>query len=117
MHSEWADLSSSAATELNARRRDGGRVVAVGSTCARVLETAAAGGTLSPFTGQTSLFIQPGHLFRGVDALVTNFHLPRSTLIVLVSALVGLSLTRLAYQEAIRHRYRFFSYGDAMLIL
>jgi S-adenosylmethionine:tRNA ribosyltransferase-isomerase len=82
-----------------------------------VLETAAAHGTFTPFTGQTSLFIQPGHVFRGVDALVTNFHLPRSTLLVLVCALAGFQLTRLAYQEAVRRRYRFFSYGDAMLIV
>ncbi len=119
MHSEWAELSAGAAEELSARRARGGRIVAVGTTAARTLETAAAEGkgTLAPFTGNTSLFIRPGHVFRGLDALVTNFHLPRSSLLVLVSALVGVELIREAYREAIRRRYRFFSYGDAMLIL
>jgi S-adenosylmethionine:tRNA ribosyltransferase-isomerase len=91
--------------------------VAVGTTTARTLETAAASGTLQPFAGQTRLFLRPGHVFRGLDALVTNFHLPRSSLLVLVSALAGIDLIRAAYAEAIRCRYRFFSYGDAMLIL
>jgi S-adenosylmethionine:tRNA ribosyltransferase-isomerase len=117
MHAEWAELTSSAATTLEARRREGGRIVAVGTTAARTLETAAAGGNLRPFTGDTQLFIQPGHIFHGVDALITNFHLPRSSLLVLVSAFTGLDLTRAAYAEAIHCRYRFFSYGDAMLIL
>src|SRR5437763_614490 len=84
---------------------------------ARRPETAAASGTLQPFAGETRLFIRPGHVFRGLDALVTNFHLPRSSLLVLVSALAGIDLIRAAYAEAIRCRYRFFSYGDAMLIL
>ena len=117
MHAEWAELTSSAATTLEARRREGGRIVAVGTTAARTLETAAAGGSLRPFTGDTRLFIQPGHIFHGVDALITNFHLPRSSLLVLVSAFTGLDLARAAYAEAIHCRYRFFSYGDAMLIL
>jgi S-adenosylmethionine:tRNA ribosyltransferase-isomerase len=119
MHSEWAELSAGAAAELSARRARGGRIVAVGTTAARTLETAAAEGkgALSSFTGNTSLFIRPGHVFRGLDALVTNFHLPRSSLLVLVSALVGVDLIREAYREAIHRRYRFFSYGDAMLIL
>ena len=117
MHAEWAELNSSAATTLEARRREGGRIVAVGTTAARTLETAAAGGNLRPFTGDTQLFIQPGHIFHGVDALITNFHLPRSSLLVLVSAFAGLDLARAAYAEAIHCRYRFFSYGDAMLIL
>jgi S-adenosylmethionine:tRNA ribosyltransferase-isomerase len=117
MHAEWTELSSSVVKELNARRTAGGRIVAVGSTCARALETASAHGDLTPFVGQTRLFIQPGHVFRGLDALITNFHLPRTTLLVLVSAFAGLELTRLAYLEAIANRYRFFSYGDAMLIL
>ncbi len=119
MHSEWAELSAGAAEVLSARRARGGRIVAVGTTAARTLETAAAEGkgTLTAFTGNTSLFIRPGHVFRGLDALVTNFHLPRSSLLVLVSALVGVELIREAYLEAIRRRYRFFSYGDAMLIL
>lgn len=117
MHAEWADLGADAAAALNARRALGGRIVAVGTTSARTLETAAASGRLEPFTGPTSLFIRPGHVFRGLDALVTNFHLPRSSLLVLVSALAGVELIRAAYAEAIRRRYRFFSYGDAMLIL
>jgi S-adenosylmethionine:tRNA ribosyltransferase-isomerase len=81
-----------------------------------LLETAALSGAIEPFAGPTSLFIKPGHVFHGVDALLTNFHLPRSTLLVLVSALAGVELIRAAYAEAIRLRYRFFSYGDAMLI-
>jgi S-adenosylmethionine:tRNA ribosyltransferase-isomerase len=117
MHAEWAELPYLAATTLEVRRREGGRIVAVGTTAARTLETAAIGGILQPFSGDTQLFIQPGHIFRGVDALITNFHLPRSSLLVLVSAFTGLDLTRAAYAEAIRCKYRFFSYGDAMLIL
>ena len=116
MHAEWADLPADAADALNARRALGGRIVAVGTTSARTLETAAASGRLEPFTGPTGLFIRPGHVFRGLDALITNFHLPRSSLLVLVSALAGVELIRAAYAEAIRRRYRFFSYGDAMLI-
>ncbi len=91
--------------------------MAIGTTSVRTLETAAVGGTLQPFSGETRLFIRPGHVFRSVDALITNFHLPRSSLLVLVSALAGLDLIRAAYAEAIRTRYRFFCYGDAMLIL
>ncbi len=117
MHSEWAEISAQAAAALNARRASGGRVVAVGTTSARTLETAASAGAIQPFTGQTGLFIRPGHVFRGLDALITNFHLPRSSLLVLVSALAGIELIHDAYQEAIHRRYRFFSYGDAMLIL
>jgi S-adenosylmethionine:tRNA ribosyltransferase-isomerase len=117
MHAEWAALSAEAVGLLKLRRSAGGRIVAVGSTSARTLETAAAGAILKPFVGETQLFIQPGHAFRAVDALVTNFHLPRSSLLVLVSAFAGLDLTRAVYAEAIRRRYRFFSYGDAMLIL
>ena len=104
--------------EVNARRSAGGRILAVGTTSARVLETAASvSGTIAPFRGETATYLRPGHVFRGVDALVTNFHLPRSSLLVLVSALAGVELIRAAYQEAIRERYRFYSYGDAMLIL
>jgi S-adenosylmethionine:tRNA ribosyltransferase-isomerase len=117
MHSEWAELTAEAAAELNARRAAGGRIVAVGTTSARTLETAAVTGSIAPFTGQTSLFIRPGHVFRGLDVLLTNFHLPKSTLLVLVSALAGVELIREAYQEAIARRYRFYSYGDAMLIM
>jgi S-adenosylmethionine:tRNA ribosyltransferase-isomerase len=91
--------------------------VAVGTTSARTLETSTTGDALQPFAGETDLFIQPGHVFRGLDALITNFHLPRSSLLVLVSAFAGLELVRAAYADAIRNQYRFFSYGDAMLIL
>jgi S-adenosylmethionine:tRNA ribosyltransferase-isomerase len=117
MHAEWAELPPEAVAALLAGRRQGGRIVAVGTTTARTLETAAASGTWQPFTGETRLFIQPGHVFHGLDALITNFHLPRSSLLVLVSALAGLDLIRAAYADAIRCRYRFFSYGDAMLIV
>jgi S-adenosylmethionine:tRNA ribosyltransferase-isomerase len=125
LHSEWAELTPSAAAALNRTRLLGGRIVAVGTTSARVLETAAyagadagdPGGTLHAFAGETELYLRPGHTFRGLDALITNFHLPRSSLLVLVAALAGLDLIRAAYAEAIRQRYRFYSYGDAMLIL
>jgi len=117
MHAEWVELSTDAIDILKSRRREGGRIVAIGTTSARALETAAAGETLEPISGETNIFIQPGHVFRGLDALVTNFHLPRSSLLVLVCALAGLELIHAAYDEAIRLQYRFFSYGDAMLIL
>ena len=117
MHAEWAELTPLAVDTLQARRRQGGRIVAIGTTSARTLETAGASGTLQPFAGETQLFIRPGHVFHSLDALVTNFHLPRSSLLVLVSALAGLDLIRAAYAEAIRSRYRFYSYGDAMLIV
>lgn len=117
MHAEWAELPCSSASELVQCRARGGRIVAVGSTATRTLETAALAGKLIPFMGKTNLFIRPGHVFHGIDALVTNFHLPRSTLLVLVSAFGGMELIRQAYQEAIDHKYRFYSYGDAMLIL
>jgi S-adenosylmethionine:tRNA ribosyltransferase-isomerase len=117
MHAEWAELSPQAVDTLQARRCQGGRIVAIGTTSTRTLEAAAASGTLQPFSGETQLFIRPGHAFHAVDALITNFHLPRSSLLVLVSALAGFDLIRAAYAEAIRNHYRFFSYGDAMLIL
>jgi S-adenosylmethionine:tRNA ribosyltransferase-isomerase len=116
VHPEFVELSSQAAATLETRRRDGGRIVAVGSTSARALETAATSGGIVPIVGQTHLFIRPGHIFCGVDALITNFHLPRSSLLVLVSALAGVDLIRAAYMDAIRQHYRFYSYGDAMLI-
>jgi S-adenosylmethionine:tRNA ribosyltransferase-isomerase len=117
MHSEWGRLTTDAAAQLAARKAAGGRIVAVGTTSVRVLETAAARGTLAAWEGETNLFIHPGYQFRAVDALLTNFHLPRSTLLVLVSTLAGEDLIRRAYAEAIRERYRFYSYGDAMLIV
>jgi S-adenosylmethionine:tRNA ribosyltransferase-isomerase len=117
MHAEWAELPAEAVAVVDERRGQGGRIVAVGTTSARTLETAAASGSLRPFAGETRLFIRPGHVFHGLDALITNFHLPRSSLLVLVAAFAGEDLIRAAYAEAIRRRYRFFSYGDAMLIL
>jgi S-adenosylmethionine:tRNA ribosyltransferase-isomerase len=122
LHAEWAALTPETAAALNRRRAEGGRIVAVGTTSARVLETAASGApderpVIRPFSGETALYLRPGHLFRGLDALLTNFHLPRSSLIVLVSAFAGVELIRAAYAEAVRERYRFYSYGDAMLIL
>jgi S-adenosylmethionine:tRNA ribosyltransferase-isomerase len=118
LHAEWAELPDTVAATLNEHRRAGGRIVAVGTTSARVLETAAdESGTIRPFAGETSLYLRPGHIFRGLDGLVTNFHLPRSSLLVLVSALAGVERVREAYAEAIRERYRFYSYGDAMLVL
>lgn len=117
MHSEWGQIDQPAVDRLLACRAAGGRIIAVGTTTMRVLETAAAGGTLSAWSGQTRLFIRPGHVFRAVDGLLTNFHLPRTTLLVLVRTFGGDELMRAAYAEAIRQEYRFFSYGDAMLIL
>ncbi len=117
LHAEWAELSPTTAQAINARRDAGGRIVAIGTTSARVLETAADGPHVHPFAGETSLYLKPGHVFRAVDALVTNFHLPRSSLLVLVSAFAGIDLIRAAYAEAIREKYRFYSYGDAMIIL
>ena len=122
LHAEWAELTAETAAILNARRAAGGRIVAVGTTSARVLESASAGVStepplIRPFSGETAMYLRPGHAFRGLDALLTNFHLPRSSLIVLVSALAGVELIRAAYVEAVRERYRFYSYGDAMLIL
>lgn len=117
LHAEWAELEPNAAAVLNERKQQGGRIVAVGTTSARTLETAALSGTIQPFSGETALYLRPGHIFRGLDALITNFHLPRSSLLVLVAALAGVDLVRAAYAEAIRERYRFYSYGDAMLIL
>jgi S-adenosylmethionine:tRNA ribosyltransferase-isomerase len=118
LHSEHAELSAEAAEALNTARERGGRVVAVGTTSARTLETAAAAGEgrLAAFAGETAMYLRPGHTFRGLDLLVTNFHLPRSSLLVLVAALAGIELTRAAYAEAVARRYRFYSYGDAMLI-
>jgi S-adenosylmethionine:tRNA ribosyltransferase-isomerase len=97
-------------------RARGGRVVAVGTTAVRTLETAARGGEIAAWAGATDLFIRPGFRFRAVDCLVTNFHMPRTTLMVLVSTLASRELVALAYETAIRERYRFLSYGDAMLI-
>jgi S-adenosylmethionine:tRNA ribosyltransferase-isomerase len=117
MHTEWGELTAAAVERIDQCRANGGRVVAVGTTCVRVLETAARTGELVPWCGETSIFIFPPYRFHCVDALITNFHLPRTTLLALVCAFAGTELTRTAYREAIRQRYRFYSFGDAMLIL
>jgi len=116
MHPEWGGLPQDVADRLNHTRRNGGRIVAVGTTVTRLLETAAADGELQPFSGRTELFIRPPYRFRAVDVLMTNFHLPRTTLLVLVRTFGGDQLIKRAYEEAIREGYRFYSYGDAMLI-
>ena len=119
MHSEEIDLDAPTAELINETRKAGGRIFAVGTTSMRVLESVASlyPGDIQPYHGHTRLFITPGYRFRLVDALITNFHLPRSTLLLLVSAFASKTLIEKAYQEAIRERYRFFSFGDAMLIL
>ena len=117
MHSEWCRVSQSTLTEITETQKAGGRILAVGTTSVRTLEAAAAQGTLAEWNGATDLFIRPGFPFRVVDLLLTNFHLPGSTLIVLVAALAGYDLTMEAYRKAVESRYRFYSYGDAMLIL
>ncbi|MCA1951394.1 MAG: tRNA preQ1(34) S-adenosylmethionine ribosyltransferase-isomerase QueA [Hyphomicrobiales bacterium] len=117
MHAEWGEVSAEAARRINAARAAGGRIVAVGTTACRLIESAAgAEGTLAPFLGETAIFIRPGHVFRATDALITNFHLPRSTLMMLVSAFAGLPVMRSAYAHAIAAGYRFYSYGDASLL-
>ncbi len=117
MHSEWCEVPEETCGELQATRRSGGRIIAVGTTTVRTLETCGRDGSFRPWRGETGLFIRPPHEFRGVDALLTNFHLPRSTLFVLVCAFGGIELIRRAYESAVRERYRFYSYGDSMLIL
>jgi S-adenosylmethionine:tRNA ribosyltransferase-isomerase len=117
MHTEWCSLSDAVASRLKETRQAGGRIVAVGTTVVRTLETAAAGGELAPFSGPTNLFIRPPYEFDATDALLTNFHLPRSTLLILVRTFGGDRLIQRAYEQAIAERYRFYSYGDAMLIL
>ena len=118
LHPEWGCLSAAAAQALNETRRRGGRIVAAGTTSLRLIESACEErGVLRPFCGETSLFITPGYQFRAVDALMTNFHLPRSTLFMLVAAFSGLELMKRAYAHAIEAGYRFYSYGDACLLL
>jgi S-adenosylmethionine:tRNA ribosyltransferase-isomerase len=117
MHPEFGTLSADTAAALNAARRAGNRIVAVGSTALRLLESAAdADGTVKPFSGETAIFITPGYRFRAVDVMMTNFHLPRSTLFMLVAAFCGLDTMRRAYAHAIHAGYRFYSYGDASLL-
>jgi S-adenosylmethionine:tRNA ribosyltransferase-isomerase len=116
MHAEWCELTEETADAIRRVRAADGRVIAVGTTTVRTLETAAAEGEIRAFRGETDLFIRPPYRFRVVDALLTNFHLPRSTLLVLVSTLGGAELIRRAYQEAKSRQYRFYSYGDAMFV-
>ena len=117
MHAEWGVLSQATAEHIAAARRASGRIVAVGTTSLRLLETAAAeSGEPRPFAGETRLYIWPGYRFRAIDLLLTNFHLPRSTLLMLVAALAGLDRIKAAYAHAVAAGYRFFSYGDACLI-
>ena len=118
MHAEEFHIEEETASEINSRRRAGGRVIAVGTTACRVLESVTdEAGIVHPMAGETGIFIYPGYRFRAVDALITNFHLPESTLIMLVSALAGKDRVMAAYAEAVKERYRFFSFGDAMLIV
>ena len=116
MHSEWLSVGPQLVEQVRQARARGGRVVAVGTTVVRALESALQDGELAPFEGETSIFILPGYRIRSVDALLTNFHLPESTLLMLVSAFAGRERMFAAYQHAIAERYRFFSYGDAMLL-
>ena len=118
MHAEWGRIDQATADRLNAVRASGGRLIAVGTTSLRLLESAADdAGTIHPFEGDTAIFITPGYRFRAIDGLITNFHLPKSTLFMLVSALMGLDAMKSAYAHAIAKGYRFYSYGDASLLL
>ena len=116
MHAEWVEVEAPVCEAFTKARDAGRRVVAVGTTCVRSLETAFRDGTLRPFSGDTRLFITPGYEFRAIDALITNFHLPESTLLMLVTAFGGYEPVMAAYRHAVRERYRFFSYGDAMFL-
>ena len=116
MHSEWINVGEGLVEQVRRTRAAGGRVVAVGTTVVRALESALVDGELHPFSGDTSIFIYPGYRLRSIDALMTNFHLPESTLLMLVSAFAGKARIFAAYEHAVRQRYRFFSYGDAMLL-
>jgi S-adenosylmethionine:tRNA ribosyltransferase-isomerase len=118
MHAEWGRVTAAAADEINATRRAGGRIIPVGTTALRLIESAASpDGTLHAWEGETDIFIYPGYRFRVTDALMTNFHLPKSTLVMLVAALMGETTIRKIYDHAIRHGYRFFSYGDSSLLI
>ena len=118
MHAEWGRIDAATADQMNAVRANGGRVIAVGTTSLRLIESACdADGIVQPFEGDTAIFITPGYRFRGIDGLITNFHLPRSTLFMLVSALMGTERMQAAYAHAIAGGYRFYSYGDASLLL
>jgi S-adenosylmethionine:tRNA ribosyltransferase-isomerase len=118
MHAEWGRIDAATADRLNAARSEGQRLIAVGTTSLRLLESAAdESGTIHPFEGDTAIFITPGYRFKAIDGLITNFHLPKSTLFMLVSALMGLDVMKSAYAHAVREKYRFYSYGDASLLL
>ncbi len=117
MHAEWGNVGVQAVDEMTETKARGGRVIPVGTTALRLIESAAQGGALAPFRGETDIFIRPGFAFRVADGLITNFHLPQSTLLMLVSALMGRERMLDAYAHAVRERYRFFSYGDASLLL
>jgi len=118
MHAEWGRIDEATAARLNAARASGGRLIAVGTTSLRLLESAAdENGTIQPFEGDTAIFITPGYRFRAIDGLITNFHLPKSTLFMLVSALMGVDVMKRAYAHAIERGYRFYSYGDSSLLL
>jgi S-adenosylmethionine:tRNA ribosyltransferase-isomerase len=117
MHAEWGEVRPEAAAAMEETRAAGGRIIPVGTTALRLIETAARGGRVEPFRGETDIFIYPGFEFRAADGLITNFHLPQSTLLMLVSALMGRERMLAAYAHAVRERYRFFSYGDASLLL
>ena len=116
MHSEWLNVGAELVQQVRRTRAAGGRVIAVGTTVLRALESALVDGELQPFAGETNIFIFPGYRIRSIDALITNFHLPESTLLMLVSAFAGKQRVFAAYEHAVRERYRFFSYGDAMLL-
>ena len=116
MHHEYCVVDSSTCRKITETRRRGGRVVAVGTTAVRAVETASRDGGISPFRGDTNLFITPGYRFRNIDAILTNFHLPESTLLMLVCAFAGYEVVMGAYRHAVESGYRFFSYGDAMYI-
>ncbi|WP_179380457.1 tRNA preQ1(34) S-adenosylmethionine ribosyltransferase-isomerase QueA [Jannaschia marina] len=117
MHSEWGEVTPDAAAAIAETKATGGRVIPVGTTALRLIESAAANGTIRPFRGETDIFIYPGYDFRVADGLITNFHLPQSTLLMLVSALMGRERMLALYDHAVAERYRFFSYGDASLLL
>lgn len=116
MHAEWIEISATACAKINASKARGNRVIAIGTTSVRCLKTAVLGGIIKPYQGDITIFIYPGYPFRCVDALLTNFHLPESTLLMLVSAFASHTNIMRAYRQAIAKDYRFFSYGDVMLI-
>jgi S-adenosylmethionine:tRNA ribosyltransferase-isomerase len=116
MHAEYVEVPEQVCAQVRATQREGGRVVAVGTTTVRALETASMTGFLTPYQGETEIFIFPGYQFHTVDALITNFHLPKSTLLMLVCAFAGREKVLAAYHHAVEEGYRFFSYGDAMFV-